>query len=143
MEEREIEMKVLDELDREPDLDDTFITVKVNKENIILQGKVPTDYERSLAGKAAERAIGKGSVLNKVVVDPSHMRGDAEIGTASQRKLMRLKDFPAKRTEVEVENGWVTLRGRVHSREQKKKAEEVVKEINGVAGVANKLTVDD
>lgn len=142
MRHREIEMKVLDEFDKEPDLDATKINIEVDEEKIILKGKVSTNYEKKLASEAAERVIENGSVLNKVVVDPLHMRGDAEVGTACQRKLSLTRNLPSEKIEVEVEKGWVTLKGQVHSREQKKIAEKVVEEVGGVAGVTNKLSID-
>ena len=44
--------------------------------------------------------------------------------------------------DVEVDNGVVTLKGKVDTAEAKKKAEEIAKKVDGVKSVKNELTVE-
>jgi osmotically-inducible protein OsmY len=50
-------------------------------------------------------------------------------------------DFDATEVEIEVEEGLVTLAGRVDSREAKWMAEEITRAVQGVQDVHNRLKV--
>ncbi|HEU4589087.1 MAG TPA: BON domain-containing protein [Gemmatimonadales bacterium] len=66
---------------------------------------------------------------------------DEQIWEDVHDQLMENPDIDATEVEVSVDDGEVTLTGRVDSREAKWLAEEIVRAIPGVADVRNKLKI--
>jgi osmotically-inducible protein OsmY len=66
---------------------------------------------------------------------------DEQIWEEVTEQLTRHPDIDATEFEVAVNEGHVTLTGRVDSREAKWLAEEVVRAISGVADLHNKLKI--
>jgi hyperosmotically inducible periplasmic protein len=68
---------------------------------------------------------------------------DASISTAVQSKLTadRISNFT--RVDVDTERGTVSLSGVVQSAEQKARASELARQVNGVKRVNNNLQVQD
>ena len=68
---------------------------------------------------------------------------DASISTAVQSKLTadRLSNFT--RVDVDTERGVVNLSGVVSSAEQKARASELARQVNGVKRVNNNLQIED
>lgn len=66
---------------------------------------------------------------------------DEQIWEDVHDQLMQHPDIDATEIEVAVDEGEVTLSGRVDSREAKWLAEEVVRAIPGVVDVRNKLKI--
>lgn len=66
---------------------------------------------------------------------------DERIWEEVRDRLMGHPDIDAAEVEIEVEEGYVTLAGRVDSREAKWLAEEVTRAVQGVQDVTNRLKV--
>ena len=92
--------------------------------------------------KPTLRAIALGAVLSCSVAAPAlAAQPDAWITTKSKLALMTTEGVSATAVNVDTVNQQVTLHGKVHSAEEKAKAEDVVKAISGVQGVRNLLQV--
>lgn len=96
-----------------------------NRESV--QEKLPTASEREQNRDQAENFARASALTGKV-----------------KTALAREEGFKTL-TRIDVDSsatGVVTLKGKVESAEAKKKAEEVVKQVDGVKSVKNQLTVD-
>jgi osmotically-inducible protein OsmY len=71
----------------------------------------------------------------------SELGADERIWEDVHDRLMGHPDFDATEVEIGVEEGLVTLAGRVDSREAKWMAEEITRAVQGVQDVHNRLKV--
>ena len=74
---------------------------------------------------------------------PRNWPSDARLFEEVCERLTDDDDVDASDIEVKVENGDVTLTGRVRSRRQKRRAEDVAWSVRGVHDVMNALRVGD
>ena len=164
----EIETSVKAKLNADPALKDVSFSADAEKNEATLSGKVATeadrtravrfvksvndgllvtdkidvkpteiarsDYNETMARDARERAKGQGEKIGDNV-------DDAWIHTKIAMKFMGDKDTPARKINIDVVNGVVTLRGRVDTAAGKTEAERIAKETDGVKRVTNRLTV--
>ncbi len=66
---------------------------------------------------------------------------DDEVYDQVRRKLANDPDVKGGAIEVEVQDGVVTLRGKVREEKQKIKAERITKKVKGVKKVVNELQI--
>jgi BON domain len=71
-----------------------------------------------------------------------YRRSDERIREDISEELYRHPDIDASEIEVQVQNGEVTLNGKVEDRHQKRLAEDIVERSSGVTDVHNRLKVD-
>jgi osmotically-inducible protein OsmY len=129
------------------------INVTTNNGVVTLQGEVGSAAEQRQAVALAHATEGVTGVRDelKLVPDPDAAKapvggsnqpmGDAWITTKIQSKYFIDRDLKARDINVTTRNGMVTLQGRVDNEAQKREAEAIAKETQGVAKVENKLTV--
>ena len=133
---------VMSELDYDPKVDAAHIGVSVDDGAVTLTGHVRSHAARIAAVRAAERIYGVTAVADEIEVrlPSSGVRNDTDIAEAiaSQRNWNTV--VPAS-VDVEVRNGWVTLRGEVDWPYQREEAEGAVIHLQGVCGVTNKITI--
>jgi osmotically-inducible protein OsmY len=92
------------------------------------------DYTNDRAAGERTRASNSGDKLGDSV-------DDAWIHMKVVGKLIGDADTPARKINVDVVNGVVTLRGTVDSADKKAEAERIAKETEGVKSVTNRLQV--
>lgn len=68
---------------------------------------------------------------------------DATVTTAVKAKLVAEKASNFTRISVETNNNVVTLTGEVESKDEKERAEQIAKQVNGVKRVDNKLEIKE
>ena len=68
-------------------------------------------------------------------------RDDADIATAAANRLAWDTATPRDAVKIKVEKGWVTLAGRVDWHFQMESAEREVRNLMGVIGVSNNITI--
>lgn len=66
---------------------------------------------------------------------------DDRIYNELREKLAVDADVRGAAFDIDVKNGAVTLRGRVHTAKAREKAEKICKKVKGVVSVDNKLTL--
>ena len=140
----ELQRDVQDELAWEPSVDAAEIGVSVENGVVILNGTVKSLTQKWTAERIAQRVEGVRAVTDELVVklagDRQHT--DADIAQAAVNVLNWNTSVPSNRVKVLVENSWITLQGSVEYHFQKMAAEHVVRNLKGVKGVSNLITVN-
>jgi osmotically-inducible protein OsmY len=133
---------VFEELDFDPALDSSLITINVNYGAVTLSGSVPTYWQKMRAEDDARRVYGVRSVANYLAVEvPSlYYRDDDDIAAAARTALAWHSDLPDS-IGVVVIDGWLTLSGQVDWDFQRQEAEDAVEYLSGVKGVFNNITL--
>jgi osmotically-inducible protein OsmY len=110
---------------------------------VTLRGTVGTFAQQHAAVKDAWRTRGVIDVQNELEVRilDQDRREDAEIRGAVLQRLIWAPDFEADFMDVEVKDGWVTLKGEVDRQFQSDSAFDRVTRVRGVKGVTNELRV--
>jgi osmotically-inducible protein OsmY len=131
------------ELKWEQGLRDDDIAVGVRDGIVTLAGFVDSYADKWRAERVAARVKGVRAVANDLEVRlPSIAeRTDPEIARAAVSALEWNVLVPHDRIKVTVEKGWVTLEGDVDYYYQAEEAERTVRQLTGVKGVTNLLTV--
>lgn len=134
---------VAEELSFDPSVDASKIGVAAKDGVVTLTGKVPSFAEKVAAEKAAKRVAGVKAVAQEIEVElPAfHRRDDADIATAALNVLAWETTLPKDGIKVSVERGWVTLEGHVDWQFVRENAERAVRNLIGVTGVSNHITV--
>ncbi len=139
----QIHHDVLEELKWDSRVDETEVGVEVDDGVVTLTGTVTSWAKRLAAQEAARRVIGVLDVANdvKVKVPGGLMRTDTEIAQAVRRALEWDVFVPEEKITSTVSDGWVTLDGAVERGSQRDDADRAVRNLTGVKGVVNKITV--
>jgi osmotically-inducible protein OsmY len=139
----ETERDVREELKWDPDLDASDIAVSVKDGVVTLAGFVKSYTERLEAEIAAKRVAGVRAVANDIEVrlPAIDQRPDPDIARDAVAALKAELPTSHDRIKVIVKDGWVTLEGAVEWQYQKTTAENAMRKIKGVKGVANVVTV--
>lgn len=138
----ELTSDVFDEFDFDPALNSSLITINVNHGLITLTGSVPSYWQKMRAGDDARRVFGVRAVANylDVSVPQVYFRDDEDIADAARSALAWHSDLPDS-IIVTVDNGWITLSGKVDWNFQRQEAEDAVEYLSGVKGVFNNVTL--
>ncbi len=139
----ELRNDILDELQREPSVKATEIGVIVDDGIVTLTGCVYGYPGKWAAEKATLRVSGVKAIANKIEVKlsvESH-RSDEAIARAAADALEWDTALP-KDLQAVVDNGWVSLSGKVQWPFQKKAAQNDVAQLTGVKGVLNNIKID-
>jgi osmotically-inducible protein OsmY len=117
--------------------------VKVTVDNgwITLTGQVDWPYQKAAAEYAVHRLIGVRGVTNNLTVRVQPAPKD--IKAKLEAALQRSASLEARRISVETHDGTVTLRGTVHSLEEREQASRAAWSAPGVTRVENELAVED
>ncbi len=142
------------------------IDTVVKNQTVFLSGNVDTEVEKDLAGEIAKSIEGVEEVENKLTVRPEKFRKkqeksakkdetdddgerdfvqkvkDASITAAVKVKLLANSNTDGSDINVDTQRQTVTLRGKVHSPEEKDLAEKIAMNTEDVLKVANELKVD-
>jgi osmotically-inducible protein OsmY len=139
----EIRDDVIEELRWEPRISDPdAIGVAVRDGAVTLTGSVPSYAEKLAAAQAAERVYGVKAVANDLKVKlPGTPRDDADIATAIAHVLEWNVNVPEGKVHARVQDGWVTLEGQVEHDYQRREVERMVRNVRGVTGVTDTITV--
>jgi osmotically-inducible protein OsmY len=139
----QIHHDVLEELKWDSRIDETEVGVEVDKGVVTLTGTVASWAKRMAAEEAARRVIGVLDIANdiKIKVPGGLTRTDTEIAQAVRHALQWDVFVPDEQITSTVADGWVTLNGIVESWSERADAERAIRNMAGVKGVVNKITV--
>jgi osmotically-inducible protein OsmY len=139
----EIREDVTDELQWDPQITDPdAIGVAVKDGAVTLTGNVSTYVEKLAAARAAERVYGVKAVANDLQVKLAGApRDDSDIATAIAHVLENNVQVPEGKVHARVQDGWVTLNGEVDYDYQRREVERMVRQVRGVTGVTDLITV--
>ena len=107
---------------------------------VTLEGKVDYLSQVEDADRAVRRLSGVRGVYNKIVVTAPGAGPDAIIEVIEDA-LERRADREAERIKVAVDDGGITLSGRVHSWEEKRAVVGAVSHARGVRNVYDRLVI--
>ncbi|HEX8531118.1 MAG TPA: BON domain-containing protein [Cytophagales bacterium] len=139
----ELEKDVREEIRWSPVLNGAEIGVTAKDGVITLTGTVDSYTKKLAAEDAAKRVKGVRAVAEeiRVVFDGPPLRTDTQIATAIVDAFKSNWSVPDDDVTVQVENGWVTLRGEVSWNYQRASAVEDANKQTGVKGVTNLITI--
>jgi osmotically-inducible protein OsmY len=139
----QIQQDALKELDWDPRVEETEVGVSVQHGVVTLSGTVTSWAKRMAAQEAAHRVAGVLDVANDIIVKiPGGVaRSDTEIAHAVRNALEWDVFVPDKDIQSTVSNSWVTLTGVVETVSEREDAARAVRNLIGVRGVDNQITV--
>ena len=140
-----LQQRVLDELRWEPSINAAHLGVAADDHVVTLTGTVSSYNEKATAERSAERVLGVQAIANEIrVVYPGpHVPSDPEIAAEALAALHRLVTLPKSGIDVTVSNGLVNLHGNVEWQYQRRAAESAVRDLDGVVGVVNAITLSE
>jgi osmotically-inducible protein OsmY len=139
----ELKKDVEAELNFEPAVDARHIGVIVKNSVVTLAGHVGSYTERWRAEEAAKRVYGVAAIANEldVKLPGTSERTDEELAAACAAALKGTYSLPADKVKAVVRSGFVELVGEVEWHYQKTAAELAIRDITGIRGVTNNITV--
>jgi len=134
---------ILAELKYEPNVRTSDIGVLVKDGTVTLKGYVTSYSQRWDAVRAAKRVAGVNALADDIEVKlpDSKNRTDGEIATAAANQILWSASIPENTVHVTVREGWITLDGQVEWWYQKSDAEAAIRNLTGVKGVSNLITI--
>ena len=139
----ELREDVINELRWDPQITEPeAVGVAVQDGAVTLTGHVPTYAQKLAAARAAERVYGVKAVANDLEVKLAGTpRDDSDIARAIAHVLEWSVQVPGDKVHARVANGWVTLEGEVEWEYQRHEVERMVRNVRGVLGVTDLITV--
>ena len=143
MTDRDLQQNVQNALDWDPSIDTTDVGVTVDHGVVTLLGEVRSFTEKATAERTTLGVYGVKAVANDLTVRlaKSAEHTDTEVATAVVNALKWNTLVPALRLTAAVSQGWVTLKGEVDWNYQKEAAARAVRDLLGVVGVTNNISV--
>ena len=140
---RDIQAAVLSALRWDSCVNAADIGVTVNNGAVTLLGVVDSYPERIAAAAAAHQVAGVRDVANDIAVRAfvRPERTDTDIAKAVRHALEWDVLVPEERITTTVSSGVVTLEGEVNSWYQRHDAERAVRQLTGVRGIINRITI--
>ncbi len=139
---KDIRERVQRELDFDPLIDATDITVKNMNGDVALSGTVPSYPQRQEAAAAAKRVQGVSRVHNHLMVllPPASYRDDAMLTTAANNALALTVTVPAN-VEASATEGDIWLTGIARNRFERDAAEQAIAGLTGVRNIVNDIEI--
>src|SRR5271156_6827519 len=124
-------------------LKDDSITTMSNDGVVTLTGTVSEESHKSLAQDTVANLPGVKSVDNQLVISGQQPpeNSDGWLSMKIKGALLFNRNVSAVNTEVYVTNGTVTLKGQADNQAQKDLTGEYAKDIDGIKGVDNQMTI--
>jgi|SRR5581483_11823252 len=140
---RQLQEDVLAALAWEPGVRAEHIGVAVADGVVTLHGLVSTLRERYLAEHTTRDVRGVRSIANEIRVAPDggDTKTDAELAAAVANALEWDSALSGASVKAVVRSGWVTISGSVGWAYQRNAAERAVRNLTGVIGVTNEVSI--
>ena len=140
---RQIRDDVEAALDWDPSFDSRKIGVAAKDGIVTLSGHVNAYPDRLEAQKAALSVVGVKAIANEIEINLplDAKRSDTDIASAAMSALKSNISVPSDNVKITVQDGWISLTGKVDWWYQKNAAEMAVHYLRGVRGVSNNLTI--
>jgi len=139
----ELQKDVQDAIKWEPLLNAAEIGVTVKDGVVTLTGTVDSYAKKSEAEGAAKNVAGVKAVVENIDLFSSDWakKDDNEIANEILNAYKWSLKVPSDKVKIKVEKGWVTLEGELTWNYQKQAAKDIVKNLLGVTGVINNITI--
>ncbi|GJL56869.1 MAG: hypothetical protein NPIRA02_40010 [Nitrospirales bacterium] len=117
------------------------IEVSVKEGVATLKGTAESLWAQERAGELAQVIRGVRGVIDRISVGPVGKAQDSTIQEQLEHQFMEDPVVDLKDLDISVKRGVVTLKGQMHSWQEKQSALNVAKMVNGVQAVRDTLTV--
>jgi osmotically-inducible protein OsmY len=136
MSDSSLRQDIIDELDFEPSIDAADIGVAVEDGVATLTGHVPTYAQKITVEDVVRRVKGVKGIAQEIEVRPfgTNRTADDEIAKRALSTINWNTAIPDDAVQVKVQEGWVTLTGKVEWQYQKTAAADAVRDLAGVVG---------
>jgi len=143
MSDSSLRQDIIDELDFEPSIDAADIGVAVEDGVATLTGHVPTYAQKITVEDVVRRVKGVKGIAQEIEVRPfgTNRTADDEIAKRALSTINWNTAIPDDAVQVKVQEGWVTLMGKVEWQYQKTAAADAVRDLAGVVGVTNRIEI--
>ncbi|MBN9004924.1 MAG: BON domain-containing protein [Rhizobiales bacterium] len=143
MTDSQLRQDIIDEFEFDPSFSGEHVGVAVDKNVVSLTGHVNSYAEKVAAIAAAQRVKGVRAVAENIEVRYPFQKKTADDQIAKRATDVLDWDVfvPKGSVDVLVQDGWVTLSGRVGWNYSKTAAEDDVRKLSGVLGVTNKISI--
>ncbi|MDP9857563.1 osmotically-inducible protein OsmY [Agrobacterium tumefaciens] len=143
MNDNTLRQNIIDELEFEPSIDAANIGVAVDAGVATLTGHVPTYMQKASVESIVLRVKGVKGLAEEIEVRPfsANLTADDEIAKRAVSTIKWNTVVPDDAVNVQVEKGWITLRGAVEWRYQREAAADAIRPLSGVRGVTNWIEV--
>jgi osmotically-inducible protein OsmY len=118
---------------------DGHIKLAVSRGWVTLEGEVDWQYQKDAAFDAVHMLVGVRGVTNLISVRPKASAN--EVKSQIEAAFRRSAELDAQSIQVEIGDGKVTLRGKVHSWSERKQAERTAWASPGVTQVDNLIAI--
>jgi osmotically-inducible protein OsmY len=142
IEDKDITSHIETEFWMDPAVSSNAINVTTSKGVVTLSGSVDNILAKDRAEKIAETTVGVRAVVNRINVIPPVTRTDDEVEKAVRVALLDDPAADSYEVNVEVDNGVVTLTGKVDSWQEMQLCTTVAKGVKGVVDVKNNIDID-
>lgn len=115
------------------------VKLRVEKGWVTLEGKLDWQYQKEAADSAVRLLPGVRGLANLVVIEPAVKV--PEVSKQIEAAFARSAALHAQQIKVEARDRRVTLKGKVHSWDERREAEHAAWAAPGVAEVENQLAV--
>jgi osmotically-inducible protein OsmY len=139
-----LQKDVMDAIKWEPLLNAAEIGVTAKDGIVTLTGTVDNYFKKSEAETAAKNVSGVKAVVESIVIkfpDSAAKKDDNDIAKEIIDAWKGDWLVPEEKIKVKVENGWVTLEGELEFNYQKEAAKNSIKNLAGVTGVSNHISI--
>jgi osmotically-inducible protein OsmY len=140
----ELQKDVQDAISWEPLLNAAEIGVTVSDGIVTLTGTVDSYLKKQEAEDAAKNVSGVKAVVEKLEIkftNSSAKKDDNDIANEVIHAYTLNSQVPHDKVKVKVEQGWVTLEGELQWNYQREAAKDAIKNLLGVIGVSNNITI--
>jgi len=138
-------INVIEKLKFEPKLDASAITVSIEGDYVVvLGGTVKTHAEKTIAENSVKEIRGVRAVIDEMTVNSlawRKVKTDHDIVSAAIQTFKWHALIPEELVKINVDNGHVTLSGRVYWQYQKNLAWNAVNNLLGVKSIQNNIIV--
>lgn len=140
---RRLQQDVMEELKWEPSVEASAIGVEVKDGFVTLAGHVDSYTQKVAAEHAAQRVSGvKGVVMEIDIALPGSSKlKDADLARNASRALEWNASVPKNAIKISVQDGWVTVTGKVSWAYQRWAAVGAVRALIGVVGVVDQIAI--
>lgn len=140
---RHLQAAVIADLEWDPRVTAAHIGVTAHDGIVTLSGHVSSGSEKLAAESIAERVRGCKGVADEITIElaATAIRDDEAIAAAIRDRFEWDAAVPSRAIIPAVAKGWVTLTGDVNWHFQKAAAERDVRQLTGVTGLTNHVTI--
>ena len=136
----EIARDAIQQLERHISIPYDKIKISVKNGWVTLEGTVDRELQKKLAHSAVKKLKGVTGITNNISIKPKI--SPEEVKDKIEDALRRSAELDARRIEVEVKDGTVTLHGRVRSWAEREEAARAAWSSPGTTVVENEIVVE-